>query len=134
MDASSDSAVPLEELFPFQNDAEIVCGALKGMETAFKGKAGELTNDGIIVSFNQVVKPKLRPLLAGAFRDVEYFMSAECGGKSIFPLGPGLRRRAKGDKPRIKRRARNTTLSGRLGRTRGTIQTNPYREIFQQAA
>ena len=42
-------------------------------------------------------------------------------------------RTRKGDKPRMKRRDRNTTLSGRLGRAHGTIQTNPYREIFQQA-
>jgi len=77
MDASSDNAIPLEELFPFQTDATIVRDALKGMETAFEGKSGELINDGIMVFFNQVVKPKLRPLLAEAFRDVEYLVSPE---------------------------------------------------------
>ena len=69
------------------------------METAFEGKVGELTNDGMIVSFNQVVKPKLRPLLAEAFRDVEYLISAQCGGKRIFPLGPGPPGREKGISP-----------------------------------
>ncbi|RPB00043.1 COG4-domain-containing protein [Choiromyces venosus 120613-1] len=77
LDASGSTAIPLEELFPFQTDAAIVRDALKGMETTFEGKAGELTNDGIMVFFNQVVKPKLRPLLAEAFRDVEYFVSPE---------------------------------------------------------
>jgi len=69
------------------------------METAFKGKAGELTNNRIIV-FNQVVKPKLRSLLAEAFRDLEYLISPESGGKRILPLEPGRRGRAKGDEPR----------------------------------
>ena len=45
------------------------------METGFKGKTGELTNNGIMVFFNKYVKPKLRPLLAEAFRDVEYLIS-----------------------------------------------------------
>ncbi|PWW74812.1 COG4-domain-containing protein [Tuber magnatum] len=84
MDAGSDKAVPLEELFPFQTDAAIVRDALKGMETAFEGKAGELINDGIMVFFNQVVKPKLRPLLAEAFRDVEYLVSPE-DDESAYP-------------------------------------------------
>ncbi|CUS11512.1 unnamed protein product [Tuber aestivum] len=74
MEANSDNAVPLEELFPFQTDAAIVRDALRGMETSFEGKAGELINDGIMVFFNQVVKLKLRPLLAEAFRDVEYLI------------------------------------------------------------
>ncbi|PUU81814.1 hypothetical protein B9Z19DRAFT_1121716 [Tuber borchii] len=36
-------------------------------------------NHGIMVCFNQVVKSKLRPLLAEAFRDVEYLISPEAG-------------------------------------------------------
>ena len=37
-DATGNSAVPLDELFPFQTTAEIVHDALKGMEIAFKEK------------------------------------------------------------------------------------------------
>lgn len=70
--ADGSGGVALEELFSFGDDARVVRGALKGMETAFDGKAGELINDGIMVFFNQVVKPKLRPLLTDAFRDVDY--------------------------------------------------------------
>lgn len=76
---SNSGNVPLEELFPFQDDAKVIRDALKGMEATFEGKAGELVNDGIMVFFNQVVKPKLRPLLAESFRDVEYLASSEDG-------------------------------------------------------
>lgn len=70
--ADGSGGVALEELFPFGDDAHAVRSALKSMETAFDGKAGELISDGIMVFFNQVVKPKLRPLLTDAFRDVDY--------------------------------------------------------------
>jgi hypothetical protein len=62
----------LRDLFPFAQEAENVREALKNMETSFEAKSGELINDGIMVVFNQVVKPRLRPLLADAFRDVDY--------------------------------------------------------------
>lgn len=77
----STSGVALEELFPFENDAKLVRDALKGMEATFEGKAGELINDGIMVFFNQVVKPKLRPLLTDSFRDAEYLVSESPSGE-----------------------------------------------------
>lgn len=67
----------LEDLFPFAEEAVEVREALKNMETSFEAKTGELINDGINVLFNQVVKPRLRPLLADAFRDVDYIVSEE---------------------------------------------------------
>lgn len=67
--------VALEEMFPFQSDAAAVRDALRAMEGSFEAKAGELVADGITVFFNQVVKPRLRPLLTEAFRDVEYVVS-----------------------------------------------------------
>ena len=69
------------------------------METAFKGKAGELTNNGIMVFFNKFVKPKLRLLLAEAFRDVEYLISAECGGNAYSHLDPDYEDEQKGISP-----------------------------------
>ena len=96
MDTSSDSAETLEELFPFQTEAEIVGDALKGMETAFNGKAGELTNDGIMVFFNQVVKPKLRPHLAEAFCDVEYLISQKAVGNAYSHSDPDYEDEKKG--------------------------------------
>jgi len=103
MDASSDSAVLLEDLYPFQTRLAIVRDALTGIEAAFKRKSGELTDDGIMVFLIKVVKPKLRPLLAEAFRDVEYLMSlTRRRWKRILQLRPSLLGRARGDKPRIK--------------------------------
>ena len=67
----------MEQIFPSQTKPGIVRDALAGIEAAFKGKAGELTDDRIMVFLSKVVKPKLRPLLAEAFRDVEYLISLE---------------------------------------------------------
>ena len=67
----------LRELFPFGNEADSVREALRNMEGSFEAKTGELISDGIMVVFNQVVKPRLRPLLADAFRDVEYVVSGD---------------------------------------------------------
>lgn len=67
----------LRDLFPFGSEANSVREALRNMEVSFEGKTGELINDGIMVVFNQIVKPRLRPLLADAFRDVEYVVSDE---------------------------------------------------------
>ncbi|KAH0610841.1 uncharacterized protein H6S33_011268 [Morchella sextelata] len=79
--------VALEEIFPFQNDAAAVRDALRGMEGSFEAKAGELVADGITVFFNQVVKPRLRPLLTEAFRDVEYVVSDRAGAAEADPDG-----------------------------------------------
>lgn len=81
------SSVALEEIFPFQNDAAAVRAALRGMEGSFEAKASELVADGITVFFNQVVKPRLRPLLTDAFRDVEYVVSDRAGAAGADPDG-----------------------------------------------
>lgn len=67
----------LRDLFPFESEADSVREALRNMAVSFEAKTGELINDGIMVVFNQVVKPRLRPLLADAFRDVDYVVSDE---------------------------------------------------------
>ncbi|KAH7410049.1 hypothetical protein DE146DRAFT_674836 [Phaeosphaeria sp. MPI-PUGE-AT-0046c] len=63
---------PLQELFPFGHDAVFVEGRLKAMQNAFTSKSSELINDGITVLFSNVLKPRIRPILAEAFRDVDY--------------------------------------------------------------
>ena len=88
MGAGSDSAVPLEELFPLQTEPTIVRDALTGIEAAFEGKVGELANDGIMV-FNRVVKPKLRPPLAEELREVEYLISLESEKNAYSHSDPG---------------------------------------------
>ena len=67
-------------MFPFGNEAVFVINALNSMQTSFTTKASELLMDGISVAFHQVLKPRIRPILADAFRDVDYSMtSAEQG-------------------------------------------------------
>ncbi|KAH0565777.1 hypothetical protein GP486_000822 [Trichoglossum hirsutum] len=70
-------SVPLAELFPFENDAVFVENALKTMESSFAGKTSELIGDGIQVAFNQIIKPRLRPILTEAFRDIDYLLREE---------------------------------------------------------
>lgn len=64
-------------LFPFNHDAVFVSTALKSLQSSFEGKTAELINDGIHVAFKNVIKPRLRPILAEAFRDTDYQMTRE---------------------------------------------------------
>ncbi|KAH8724432.1 golgi transport complex subunit Cog4 [Phaeosphaeriaceae sp. PMI808] len=63
---------PLQELFPFGHDAVFVEGRLKALQNAFIMKSNELINDGLAVLFANVLKPRIRPMLTEAFRDVDY--------------------------------------------------------------
>lgn len=63
---------PLQELYPFGHDAVYVEGRLKALQNGFISKSSELINDGITVLFTNVLKPRIRPILAEAFRDVDY--------------------------------------------------------------
>ncbi len=76
----SRSSSALEDLFPFDNDADFVSDSLKSLESVFRSKVTELLNDGIYVVFDRVIKPRLRPIIANAFRDVEYLVLDDGGG------------------------------------------------------
>ena len=67
----------LTALFPLSHDAMIVSNALKSLQNSFEVKTSELISDGIFVVFKNVVKPRLRPILADAFRDVDYQTTLE---------------------------------------------------------
>jgi len=67
----------LEDLFPFGHDAKFVETKLKSMEHAFAVKSGELLNDSIQVAFHNVLKPRIRPILTEAFREINYKPSEE---------------------------------------------------------
>jgi hypothetical protein len=69
---SDDAKSPLQELYPFGHDAVFVEGRLKALQKAFTSKSTELINDGITVLFSNVLKPRIRPILAEAFRDIDY--------------------------------------------------------------
>lgn len=64
-------------MFPFEHDAASVITILKSLHQTFESKASELINDGIFVAYKNIVKPRLRPILADAFRDVDYQMTTD---------------------------------------------------------
>jgi hypothetical protein len=67
-----DAKSPLQELFPFGHDAVFVEGRLKALHSGFVSKSSELINDGITVLFANVLKPRIRPIITEAFRDIDY--------------------------------------------------------------
>ncbi|KAL7275331.1 Golgi transport complex subunit 4 [Rhizina undulata] len=63
---------PLSESFPFGTDAAQITTALNSLESTFTSKTSELLSEALALLFNNLLKPRLRPLLAEAFRDVDY--------------------------------------------------------------
>ena len=66
-----------KESFPFDHDAAFVVQLLQTLNTSFNAKTSELLNSGLQVLFNQVVKPRLRPVLSDTFRDADYTLTEE---------------------------------------------------------
>lgn len=64
-------------LYPFDNDAVYVATTLKGLQNGFETRTSELISDAIYVVFKNVIRPRLRPILADTFRDVDYQMTSE---------------------------------------------------------
>ncbi|KAK4865953.1 hypothetical protein LT330_009046 [Penicillium expansum] len=59
-------------IFASPSTAKKVHQTLQTLSTAFESKVTDLLTDGIQVIFNNTIKPRLRPILADAFRDIEY--------------------------------------------------------------
>ena len=76
-DGEAESQRPLSHLYPLNHDAVFVVNALKSFGSSVEGKATELIADGVQVTFNNVMKPRLRPIVADAFRDVDYQMTED---------------------------------------------------------
>ena len=68
---------PLDSRFPVAADAAPVSATLSSLSTSFSDKTTELLSDGIHVLFNNVMKPRIRPILLDAFRDTDYQLDAE---------------------------------------------------------
>ncbi|PLB50464.1 COG4-domain-containing protein [Aspergillus steynii IBT 23096] len=62
----------LHSLFPVPAEATLATQTLQTLSSSFESKVNDLLSDGIQVVFNNVVKHRLRPILADAFRDIEY--------------------------------------------------------------
>ncbi|KAK4042399.1 COG4 transport protein-domain-containing protein [Parachaetomium inaequale] len=70
-------ARPLQDAFPFHNDAADVAARLNNLNASFSAKTTELLAEGIKVLFSQVIKPRLRPVLADTFRDADYALTED---------------------------------------------------------
>lgn len=62
----------LKDSFPFEHDVTFVTNALSTLLSTFTSKTTELLNEGLQVLANQVVRLRLRPVLAETFRDADY--------------------------------------------------------------
>lgn len=63
--------------FPFEHDVTFVTNALNTLLSTFTTKTTELLNEGLQVLANQVVKLRLRPVLADTFRDADYTLTED---------------------------------------------------------
>lgn len=68
---------PLAASFPFEHDLKFVTSTLANLNATFTAKTSELLSDGLLVLFNNVVKPRLRPVLSETFRDVDYALTED---------------------------------------------------------
>ncbi|KAI1178808.1 COG4 transport protein-domain-containing protein [Nemania sp. FL0916] len=68
---------PLAASFPFENDVAIVTSSLNSLLSTFTSKTSELLYDGLQVLFNQVIRQRLRIIMAEAFRDADYWRTEE---------------------------------------------------------
>ncbi|KAK6519896.1 hypothetical protein TWF506_000191 [Arthrobotrys conoides] len=64
----------LESQFPFVGEAASVKNALNSLVNGFTTRAGNLHENAIEVIFNQVIRPRLRPLMSESFSGVEYIV------------------------------------------------------------
>ncbi|KAK6348575.1 hypothetical protein TWF718_006363 [Orbilia javanica] len=64
----------LESQFPFVGEAGSVKSALNSLVTGFTSRAGNLHDSAIEVIFNQVIRPRLRPLMSESFSGIEYMI------------------------------------------------------------
>lgn len=71
-DGQPEEANQLQSLFPIPSEAAVVTQTVQSLSSSFESKVNDLLSDGIQVVFNNVVKHRLRPILADAFRDIEY--------------------------------------------------------------
>ncbi|KAK5119451.1 hypothetical protein LTR85_007551 [Meristemomyces frigidus] len=58
--------------FPFGHESVFVEKALRNVEASFENKTTELINEAIEVMLKQVMRHRLRPVLAETFRDIDY--------------------------------------------------------------
>jgi len=68
---------PVRGAFPLLQDATFAAHSLSNLLHSFTTKTTELLNEGLQHLFSNVVRLRLRPVLADTFRDVDYSLSEE---------------------------------------------------------
>lgn len=71
------SQATFKDTFPFEHDVTFVTNTLNTLLTTFTSKNTELLNEGLQVLANQVVRLRLRPVLAETFRDIDYTLTED---------------------------------------------------------
>ena len=74
---SEENESALSEKFPFGNEATFVKKALHNLESGFEAKTTVLIDEAVEVMLKQVMRPRLRPVMIEAFRDVDYLIESE---------------------------------------------------------
>ena len=67
----------LQEMFPFDHDANYVAHALETLNVTFSHMSLELIAEGLNAMFKEVVKLRLQPILSETFRDLDYSLTEE---------------------------------------------------------
>nr|POE93370.1 conserved oligomeric golgi complex subunit 4 [Quercus suber] len=70
----------ISNAFPFGHEAVFVEKALLNVESSYGAKLIELIDEAIGVMLKQVMRPRLRPVLAETFRDTDYMVSSSDDG------------------------------------------------------
>lgn len=65
------------ELLPLETEVTTATTILRSFSTTYHDKTAELLHESINVVFTNVIKPRLRPILAETFRDIEYKLSPD---------------------------------------------------------
>jgi hypothetical protein len=75
--AADDQDDALAEKFPFGNEALFVQKTLRNLESGFEVKTAVLIEEAVEVMLKQVMRPRLRPVMIEAFRDVDYLIESD---------------------------------------------------------
>ncbi|KAF2425338.1 COG4-domain-containing protein [Tothia fuscella] len=68
---------PIRDAFPVSEAASTLAHSLSKLLKVVTAKATELRNEGLHVLFNNVLQPRLRPIISDAFRNVDYSLTRE---------------------------------------------------------
>ncbi|KAM3414345.1 hypothetical protein BST61_g10991 [Cercospora zeina] len=79
-DAQHEDDSALLDTFPFGKEAEGAQTVLRAMEKNFAEKTAVLLNEAIEVMLKQVMRPRLRPVFAETFKNIEYDEEGDAAG------------------------------------------------------